>query len=102
MVVAAPFHADAARIDYLVDLGYERDDNVLMSPTDPAGSSALRAGFGFVVTAETSAVQANFRGRFEHWTYVEGPQPPTALRTEERCVGKEGVRPCRSRWGLDS
>src|SRR3546814_17506944 len=63
MLVAAPFHADAARIDYLVDLGYERDDNVLMSPTDPAGSSALRAGLGFVVPEETSALQAHFSGR---------------------------------------
>src|SRR3546814_11016460 len=46
-----------------------------MSSTDPADSSALRAGFGFVVTEETSAVQANFSGRFEHWNYVDGPQP---------------------------
>src|SRR3546814_10841702 len=75
MLVAAPFHADAARIDYQVDLGLERNDNVLMSSTDPADSSALRAGFGFVVTEETSAVQANFSGRFEHWNYVDGPQP---------------------------
>src|SRR3546814_2167601 len=64
MLVAAPFHADAARVDYHVDLGLERNDNVLMSSTDPADSSALRAGFGFVVTEETSAVQANFSGRF--------------------------------------
>src|SRR3546814_8190823 len=63
MLVAAPFHADAARVDYQVDLGLERNDNVLMSSTDPADSSALRAGFGFVVTEETSAVQANFSGQ---------------------------------------
>src|SRR3546814_17382054 len=46
-----------------------------MSSTEPADSSALRAGFGFVVTEETSAVQANFSGRFEHWNSVDGPQP---------------------------
>src|SRR3546814_21140061 len=46
-----------------------------MSSTDPADSSALRAGFGFVVTEETSAVQATFSGRFEHWNYAAGPQP---------------------------
>ncbi|HEY9541495.1 MAG TPA: hypothetical protein VIR05_07655 [Luteimonas sp.] len=79
MLVAAPFHADAARVDYQVDLGLERNDNVLMSSTDPADSSALRAGFGFVVTEETSAVQANFSGRFEYWNYVDGPQPSNAF-----------------------
>src|SRR3546814_4570364 len=77
MLVAAPFHADAARVDYQVDLGLERNDNVLMSSTDLADSSALRAGSGFVVTEETSAVQANFSGSFEHWNYVDGPQPST-------------------------
>lgn len=74
ILAAAPFHADAARIDYAVDVGVERDDNVLMSPTDPADSNALRAGFGFVVSEETSAVQANFGGRFEYWNYMSGPQ----------------------------
>src|SRR3546814_10653420 len=83
MLVAAPFHADAARIDYQVDLGLERNDNVLMSSTDPADSSALRAGFGFVVTEETSAVQANFSGRFEYWNYVDGPQPSNAFERSE-------------------
>src|SRR3546814_10147899 len=63
MLVAAPFHADAARVDYQVDLGLERNDNVLMSSTDPADSSAPRAGFGFLVTEETSVVQANFSGQ---------------------------------------
>src|SRR3546814_13473877 len=77
MLVAAPFHADAARVDYQVDLGLERNDNVLMSSTDPADSSALRAGFGFVVPEETSAVPANFIGRFAPWNYLVGPPPST-------------------------
>ncbi|GGK08924.1 hypothetical protein [Luteimonas terricola] len=74
LLAAAPFHADAFRIDYVVDLGIEHDDNVLMSAIDPADSNALRAGFGFVVSEETSTVQANFGGRFEYWNYVDGPQ----------------------------
>src|SRR3546814_20937458 len=78
MLVAAPFHADAARVDYQVDLGLERNDNVLMSSTDRADSSALRAGFGFVVTEATSAVQANSSGRFAYWNYGDGPQPSDA------------------------
>src|SRR3546814_15157033 len=79
MLVAAPFHADAARVDYQVDLGLERNDHVLMSSTDPADSSALRAGFGFVVTEETSAVQANYSGRFEYWNYVAGTPQSNAF-----------------------
>lgn len=79
VLAAAPFHADAARIDYVVDFGIELDDNVLMSPTNPEESSALRTGFGFVVTEETSAVQANFGGRFEYWNFVDGPQESNAF-----------------------
>ena len=77
ILATAPFHAGAVRIDYSIDAGIERDDNVLMSPTDPQDSNALRAGFGFVVTEETSTVQANFGGRLEYWNYVDGPQSNT-------------------------
>ena len=79
-LVAVPLHAHAVRIDYVADMGIERNDNVLMSSTDPASSSALRAGFGVVVSEETSTVQANFGGRFEYWNYVDGPQS-NALET---------------------
>ena len=74
ILAAAPFHADAFRIDYVADLGIEQNDNVLMSATDPQDSSALRAGFGFVATEETSRVLANFGGRFEYSNYLDGPQ----------------------------
>ena len=74
LLAMAPLHAHAVRIDYAADVGVEHDDNVLMSSSDPIDSSALRAGFGFVVSEETSAVQANFGGRFEYWNYIDGPQ----------------------------
>lgn len=74
ILAAVPFHADAIHIDYVADLGIERNDNVIMSSTDPEGSTALRAGFGFAATEETSAVQANFGGRVEYWDYLDGPQ----------------------------
>lgn len=74
MLATAPFHADAARIDYVVDLGIERNDNVLMSSTDPENSDAIRSGFGFAVAEETSTVQAHLGGRVEYWDYVDGPQ----------------------------
>lgn len=74
ILATAPFHAGAVRIDYAIDGGIERNDNVLMSSTDPEDSSALRAGFGFVLAEETSTVLANFGGRLEYWNYIDGPQ----------------------------
>lgn len=70
----APLQAQAVRIDYTVAAGVERNDNVLMTADDPATSTAARAGLGFMVSEDTSTVQANFGGRFEYWNYFEGPQ----------------------------
>lgn len=69
-----PLQAQAVRIDYALDAGLERNDNVLMSADDAQSSSAVRAGFGFVVAEDTSTVQAHVGGRFEYWNYVDGPQ----------------------------
>lgn len=74
ILATAPLGAEAVRIDYVVDLGLERNDNALMSPVDPEDSTAARAGFGFAVSEETSAVQAHFSGRAEYWEYLDGPQ----------------------------
>lgn len=74
ILASASFHAGAVRIDYVVDGGIEHDDNVLMSPTDPQDSSALRGGVGFVLSEQTSATQANVGARLEYRSYVDGPQ----------------------------
>ncbi|TWT23088.1 hypothetical protein FQY83_00070 [Luteimonas marina] len=74
VLATVPLQAHAVRIDYAVDMGIEFNDNVLMSSSDAMDSDALRAGFGFVLTEETSTVQANFGGRFEYWNYISGPQ----------------------------
>lgn len=74
LLTAASTSANAFRIDYTVDFGIEHDDNVLMSPTDAEDSNALRAGFGFAVSEETSAVRANAGGRFEYFNYLDGPR----------------------------
>ena len=73
MLGLVPLQAQAVRIDYAVDAGVERNDNVLMTE-DGASSTAVRAGFGFMVSEDTSTVQANVGGRFEYWNYFEGPQ----------------------------
>lgn len=74
MLASAPFEAGAIRIDYVIDMGVEHDDNALMSPVDPEESTAARVGFGFALSEETSAVQADFSGRFEYWNYLDGPR----------------------------
>lgn len=74
ILAATPFQADAVRIDYTAGIGVEYDDNVLMSPTDPEESTALRAGFGFVATEDSSRIRANVGGRLEYWDYLDGPQ----------------------------
>lgn len=74
ILAAAPFHAHAIRINYVADVGIERNDNILMSPDDREASNALRAGFGFVLSEETSRIQANIGGRLEFWNYLDGPQ----------------------------
>lgn len=73
-LAAVSLQAEAVRVDYVVDMGIERNDNVIMDPVDPATSSAVRTGFGVVLAEETSTVQANFGGRMEYWDYFQGPQ----------------------------
>lgn len=75
-----PLQAHAVRIDYAIDAGIERNDNILMSSAAPESSTALRAGLGFMLSQDTSTVQANFGGRFDYWNYVDGPQT-NALET---------------------
>ena len=47
----------AARVDYTVDLGVEDNDNVTLAPFDPIQQRYLRAGLGFTVTENLSALQ---------------------------------------------
>ena len=79
-LAVAPLPSYAVRISYQADMGVERNDNVLMSSSDEMGATALRAGFGVLVTENTSTVQANVGGRLDYWNYVEGPQT-NALET---------------------
>ena len=64
-------HAVAARVDYTVDLGMERNSNVTMAPTDPIEQRYLRAGLGFSITENISALQLNLDGRAEYRDYED-------------------------------
>lgn len=71
IAAASPGSADAVRIDYSLDAGYERDDNVALSSTDPIEQDILRLGAGFALTHDTSTVQASLAGRVDHRRYED-------------------------------
>jgi hypothetical protein len=71
LAAAVPGTADAVRIDYSIDAGYERDDNVTLSATDPVEQDIMRLGIGFEVQQNTSTVQARIAGRLDHRRYED-------------------------------
>lgn len=70
-LAAIPGTALAARVDYTIDLGIEKNDNVALSPDDEIAQRYLRGGFGFTVTENTSALQAQVNGRMEYRKYED-------------------------------
>ena len=70
-LVAVPGTALAARVDYNIDLGVEKNDNVALSPDDEIAQHYLRGGFGFTITENTSALQAQVNGRVEYRDYED-------------------------------
>lgn len=66
---AAPNAALALRVDYIVDLAIERNDNLLLTPTDPIAITLLRPGLGFEIVHDTSVLQARVTGRTEYRRY---------------------------------
>lgn len=65
------FDAHAVRIDYTLDAGIERDDNVTLSQTNPVEQDIYRAGVGFALEQNSSAVQARISGRLDHRRYED-------------------------------
>ena len=47
MVGTVPGTAHAVRIDYTIEAGVERDDNVTLAAQDQVEETIARAGFGF-------------------------------------------------------
>jgi hypothetical protein len=69
---ASPHAAYALRIDYVVDLTAERNDNVLLTSDDPIALTVLRPGIGFDITHDSSTVQTRISGRAEYRRYGDG------------------------------
>lgn len=69
--ILAAYHCNAwaARVDYTVDVGVEDNSNVALAPLDLISQRYLRAGLGFLVTEDVSALQVNLSGRAEYRDY---------------------------------
>lgn len=64
-----PGTAQAFRVDYNLDFGIERNDNLLLTPDDEIETTILRPGLGFTMTQASSTWQAEFSGRGEYLRY---------------------------------
>lgn len=71
IALALPGAAHAVRVDYSIDFGYERDDNVGLSETNPSEQDIFRVGLGFALEHNTSSVQASLNGRIDRRRYEE-------------------------------
>lgn len=69
VIAACSADAWAARVDYTIDAGIEQNSNVALSPNDPIEQRYSRAGLGFIVTDNLSALQVNVNGRVEYRGY---------------------------------
>lgn len=61
--------AGAVQLDYTIDAGIERNDNVAMSTFDPIAQTYLRSGLGFVLQQRSSTITASIDGRVEYRDY---------------------------------
>lgn len=66
-----PGVAHAVRIDYSIDAGLERDDNVALTAQDQIEQTISRVGIGFTLEQASSAVQASMVGRIDHRRYEQ-------------------------------
>lgn len=64
--------AMAARLEYTLDLGVGRNDNLNFSPDDPREDTIYRPGVGFSLTQDSEKVFANIAGRVEYRHYADG------------------------------
>lgn len=69
VLACLPGSAHAVRIDYSLDFGIERNDNLLLTADNEVETTILRPGLGFVLTEATSTWQADFTGRAEYLDY---------------------------------
>ncbi|MBX3710734.1 MAG: hypothetical protein KF800_02065 [Lysobacter sp.] len=69
LAAAMPRDAHALRVNYTLDFGVERNDNLLLTPTDPLETTLLRPGLGVELLHDTSVLQMHLSGRAEYRHY---------------------------------
>lgn len=63
--------AMAVRLDYVLDAGVERNDNLTLSDTDPISQNILRGGSSFLLSQDSAVLQASVIGRIEYSHYSD-------------------------------
>ena len=71
MAVAAG-SAQAARLEYMFDLGVEQNDNLSLSSTEPLDDTIYRPSVGFALSEDAERLRADFAGRVEYRHYADG------------------------------
>ena len=72
MIGLAAGPAQAARLEYVADLGVERNDNLDLSPVDPHEDTIYRPGFGFFLSEDAEKFRGSAAGRVEYRHYADG------------------------------
>ncbi|HJW47613.1 MAG TPA: hypothetical protein VJ484_14160, partial [Lysobacter sp.] len=64
--------AHAARLEYVADLGVERNDNLNLSQANPLEDTIYRPGIGFSLTEDAEKFRGSAAGRVEYRHYADG------------------------------
>ena len=70
--LAVPSLAGAVKIDYMIEMGVEHNDNVNLSETDPVSEDILEPILGFNISEEGSTIQATANGAVQYRDYLGG------------------------------
>lgn len=71
VLATLPGIAAAVQLDYAIDVGVERNDNVALTEVDPVEEDIFRSGLGFALTHDTAAIQTSITGRAEYRNYLD-------------------------------
>jgi hypothetical protein len=72
LALMLPSAASAVRLDYLLELGIENNDNLNLTENDPQSANILEPLLAFVLTQEGSTVQASANGGVQYRDYLGG------------------------------
>jgi len=71
LLVLCASSTSAAELEYVLDLGFERTDNVTLSSTDRISQDIARAGLGFNLSEQGASLQASIAGHIDARAYLD-------------------------------